>query len=1153
MNKLLLALLSFFAFTSFAQTPDGFKRKHQPNAVKDANISGFETIDGSKRNSPRRFQSIDNNLRNFGDVKVIRDDTSRRVIFIENLKPRNAAATDKEKMLRISATDMAMDFVEKNKSLLQLKNPAEELSLTSSETDESGMTHLRMEQRYKGVTVYGGEIRVHIKDNQVTSLNGSSFKTPNISVKPGFDEAKAVEIALKDLSKNAKVEAITQQLGLLPVQKNTSELRIYYQNKQPLLAYELTVRPNLVERWIYFVNAKTGEIIDKFNHTCTVDGIFRTTARDLNGRNQEFRIYEQNGTYFMIDASQEMFSSERSNLPDEPSGVIWTIDAQNSRIGGSMEFSHVTSTDGLTWSPIAVSAHHNAGLCYNYYTNTHGRNSLNGSGGNIVSVINIQDEDGQGLDNAYWNGEFMGYGNGNQAFEPLAGALDVAGHEMTHGVIENTARLEYRNQSGALNESFADIFGVLIDRDDWTLGEDIVKSGAFPSGALRSLQDPNQGGRSLRDRGFQPKNMSQYVFLRDTPEEDNGGVHINSGIPNHAFYLFASNSNVGLSRAEKVYYQVINNYLTRTSKFIDLRLAVVDASQNLYGETVANAARQAFDEVGIVEASDNQPQPDRTPEIPVNPGAESLVIYDPDEQTLYAGVFGQNNYVQIAPNYGCLAKPSVTDDGSFVYFVGNDRNIYRKNLRTSDAPQQLSDNSVFRNVAISKDGRRLAALAAEADQFIYIFDLENDRNVRFRLFNSTYTQGVSTDEVLYADSFEWDYSGEFLIYDAFNRAESLFGDVEFWDVGILQAWDPARNDFGSGTIEKIFTNLERGDNIGNPALAKTSPNVIAFDYYNANEDSYFIVATDFDTGELKGVAENNDIGYPDYSKSDDKLAFNSLRGSQNIVQGVGMEQDKITPAGSPSTLFTEARWLVWYAQGQRQLPTKTAQTIAFNQIADQAPRSSVTLSATASSNLPVQFTIKEGDATVIGNQLTLGTTPGKVTVEAFQVGNANFTAISAEQTFCIRPNAPTITNNGSTLTASGGQEYQWYINGNALGGQTTNPSISADFAGTYTVRAVTSDGCISAESAGISFQQLLSSEDIIVNLKVYPNPADDFLEIDLPVGLKVNKLTCFDAAGKEQFSIPFTKKISIKNLSAGTYLLKLDTETESFPQRFVKH
>jgi Zn-dependent metalloprotease len=286
MNKFLLIFLSFLALTTVAQTPNGFKRKKQSNSVKDANIPGFKIIDGSKLNTPNRFQSIDNNLRNFGNIHVIRD-TTNQVIFIENLTPLVAG-----RQLRISATKMAMSFVEQNKSLLRLKNPAEELSLISSETDENGITHLRMEQKYRGISIYGGELRVHIKDNQVTSLNGCSFKTPNISTAPAFDGAKAVEIALHDLSKIANVKVSNPQpSGLFPLQKNTAKLQVYFQNEKPILAYELTVRPNLVERWIYFVNAKTGEVIDKFNHTCTMDGIFRTTARDLNGRRGLLHIW----------------------------------------------------------------------------------------------------------------------------------------------------------------------------------------------------------------------------------------------------------------------------------------------------------------------------------------------------------------------------------------------------------------------------------------------------------------------------------------------------------------------------------------------------------------------------------------------------------------------------------------------------------------------------------------------------------------------------------------------------------------------------------------------------------------------------------------------------------------------------------------------
>lgn len=112
----------------------------------------------------------------------------------------------------------------------------------------------------------------------------------------------------------------------------------------------------------------------------------------------------------------------------------------------------------------------------------------------------MRDEDGTEMDNAFWNGEVMAYGNGATDFTPLAGALDVAGHEMTHGVIENTARLEYNAQSGALNESFADVFGVLIERKNWTIGETVTKRSAFPSGALRDMANPNQGGP--KDPGY---------------------------------------------------------------------------------------------------------------------------------------------------------------------------------------------------------------------------------------------------------------------------------------------------------------------------------------------------------------------------------------------------------------------------------------------------------------------------------------------------------------------------------------------------------------------------------------------------------------------------------------------------------------------------
>jgi bacillolysin len=1152
MKKLaLFFLLATFSNLLFAQT--GFNTKKQVGSNNKQPISGnLRIIDGSKNTNIYSIQPLQ--INEVSRMKVVRDEEGN-VIYIENLSKAQASSK-----LKTTAEAISRSFLETTKNQLRVKNPSAEFKIKSTETDANGITHLRMQQSFNGVPIYGAEMVAHLKDGSVKTMNGKSFSTPTISTKPSLSEKEALEISLKNLSQTSVIQAGGLTGKLLNMQRNEVALFIYHKEKQAHLTYELVVRPNLLERWIYYVDAHSGEILDKINHTCTLDGVFKTKAQDLNGKTQEFAIYEKDGTYFLIDPTLSMYNKTKSQLPDKPAGVVWTIDALNSKIGDeSMQFSHVKSTDGVSWNKTAVSAHTNANICYNYYVNTHKRNSLNGEGGNIVSVINIADEDGKGMDNAFWNGEFMGYGNGRDGFKPLAGSLDVAGHEMTHGVIENTARLEYRNQSGALNESFADIFGIMIDRDDWTLGEDVVKPSVFPSGALRSLQNPNQGG--TRDPGYQPKNMSQYKYLKDTPAEDNGGVHINSGIPNHAFYLFATNTNVGKDKAEKVYYDVLKNYLSRTSKFLDLRLAVIQSSKTLYGDVVANAARSAFDAVGIVEASSGGATPPKEEEVilPVNTGTASIIAFDPNDQSLYGGATNAD-LPKIASNLGCLAKPSVTDNGAFAYFVGRNNTIYRIDLVNKTAPVaiQLVEGFKWRNVAISKDGKRLAALNADPDQYIYVFNFEGSNGVRFKLSNPTYTQGVETGEVLYADSFEWDYSGENIIYDAFNEVKSLFGSYEYWDVGVLKAWNFAQKDYGDGSIEKIFTGIEEGDNIGNPAIAKTNPNCMAFDYYDSINDEHSIVAINLEEGAINLITENNDIAYPDYTIDDKVMTFNALNGSTSIIKGISLNNDKVSVSESATsqTLFTDGKWATWFAQGNRALPTKNAQTVTFNAIADQNPKSTVKLTASASSGLPIQFAVASGDATLQSNNLVLGSIPGKVTVQAIQIGNNQFASVINEQTFCIKPPAPRLDFTGTKMTASGGTLFQLYINDKPIGGQTTNVNFPLDFSGNYNVRAITTDGCPSDISNTVIYQlKVLSNEPTLNNeVTIFPNPVQETLHFSILPSIQVTNIECLDINGKiVKQQPPQATSMNVKSLSAGTYLLKVtDKKGSIYTKRFIK-
>ncbi|WP_055149280.1 M4 family metallopeptidase [Jiulongibacter sediminis] len=1152
MKKIVITILSI-CIVNIVSAQNVFKGDVKREKGEAKLLKEFRPVSG--REMKKGFTTVKPvsgaDLHDHPKVNIIRDPETKEIIFIENLKKEAES-----KGLRKSAKAQAFDFMTSVKNDFGLKEIERELDFIDTQFDSKGLRHTRIQQKFKGVPVYGAEIVVHANDNKVLSMSGRIVSTPSdLSIRPSFPNNTAIEKALNYLADKTIALPVQTEGIQLASGKQVAELTIYRRDGKPVLAYEMTIRPNILERWVIFMDANSGEVIDAYNHTCTFDGIFKTSAKDLNGITRAFRIYETQNTYFLIDPTKEMFDQNNSQLPNSPIGAIWTIDAKNSSIAGEMQLSHVTSADGQTWNATAVSAHHNASECYEYYRNTFGRNSLNNKGGNIVSVINITDEDGQGMDNAYWNGEFMGYGNGNQGFKPLAGALDVAGHEMTHGVIENTARLEYRNQSGALNESFADIFGAMIDRDDWTLGEDVVRASAFPSGALRSLQNPNQGGQ--RDPGYQPMNMSQYVYLRDIPSEDNGGVHINSGIPNHAYYLFATGSGMTKSKAENIYYHALNNYLTRTSRFVDLRLAVIQSAKDLFGDGIeANAARAAFDAVGIADPGTGQQTPtEEEQEIEVNPGAQFVIVYEPPTGNLYRLELGGSAFDLISEGIGCKKKPSVNDKGTEVYFVGDDDIIYGIDLTASQpSPIRISDEAVWENVAISKDGKLLAALTTSQDAKIYVFNFETNQQAAFDLYNPTYTQGISTGEVLFADAFEWDYSGEYLVYDAFNQVNSVFGSYDYWDVGVLHAWNVATNDFGDGQIQKIFTDLEEGDNIGNPAISKTNPNVLAFDYLDGNTNEFSILGLNLNTGDLNLITDNNTIGFPDYTITDSHLAYTTETNVGEVVAAIPLNSNRISAAGQAGRLFEggEDKFAVFYAQGTRELPTKKAQEISFSAIADQNPGASVNLSASASSGLTVQYTVVSGDATLQGSTLVLGNTPGVVTVQAFQVGNSEFVSGSSEQSFCINPSAPSVTTNGDVVSAVGASMYQWFVNGNEIGGVTSNSQITANRNGSYQAKAATQDGCFSGFSNSVQIQKVLSSRNSnAAEVAIFPNPSEDLIRISIKSGFRFESGQLLSLKGDVLKNIDHPL-VQIQDLPSGSYLLKIKTDKGESTQKFVK-
>ena len=252
-------------------------------------------------------------------------------------------------------------------------------------------------------------------------------------------------------------------------------------------------------------------------------------------------------------------------------------------------------------------AYDGADKTYSFYQDVYNRDSVDDAGFPLTSCVHF----GVDFDNAFWDGQEMVYGDGSgQIFQvgSLTSAIDVIGHELTHGVTQYTAGLEYHAQSGALNESFSDVFGSLIkqhtlgqtaDQADWLIGEGILVPEL--GNALRSMSNPG----TAFSGDTQPGHMDDYQNLPDDndPRNDNGGVHINSGIPNKAFYLVATAIGGNAWDAPgQIWYQTLTQRLQPTSNFVDAANATIDAAGDLYGAdgNEQQAVRNAWKEVGVL-------------------------------------------------------------------------------------------------------------------------------------------------------------------------------------------------------------------------------------------------------------------------------------------------------------------------------------------------------------------------------------------------------------------------------------------------------------------------------------------------------------------------------------------------------------------------
>ncbi len=286
--------------------------------------------------------------------------------------------------------------------------------------------------------------------------------------------------------------------------------------------------------------------------------------------------------------------------------IVYTADNQSTLPGRQIR----VEGDAPTGDVAADEAYDGAGATYDLYYDAYSRNSVDGNGLRLDSTVHYQ----QGYDNAFWNGQQMVYGDGDsdlppdkQLFNRFTIAIDVMGHELTHGVTQYTAQLVYSNQPGALNESISDVFGSLVKQRhlgqtaaqaDWLIGQGLFTANV-KGVALRSMKAPGTAyDDPVLGKDPQPAHMRDYVNTLS----DNGGVHINSGIPNHAFYAVSvAIGGNAWEKAGRIWYVTLRDKLSANAQFQDAARLTYQTAGELFGSNSLEqqAVRSGWSEVGI--------------------------------------------------------------------------------------------------------------------------------------------------------------------------------------------------------------------------------------------------------------------------------------------------------------------------------------------------------------------------------------------------------------------------------------------------------------------------------------------------------------------------------------------------------------------------
>jgi len=463
-----------------------------------------------------------------------------------------------------------------------LNDGINKVAVLKRERDGADWVHVKFSARQNGVVISNKIIIAHFMNGKLVSLNGDLSDPQRAGNSFVISEKTALKSALAKVNaKKYKWENKEEEQHMRNALNDpdfsyapSGEKVIFEKSGKLYNAFRFNIYAETpLYRANVFVDASNGKILEEHNLICHAD-VPATAVTKYSGT--QGLTVDYTGSLHRLREVQRGLGIETFNMKNTS---VYSTNA-------AADFTNATTSWTTTgFDQAATDAHWGAEKTYDYFFNQHGRNSINNAGFKLLSFVHYQTN----YQNAFWDGQRMTYGDGNGTSTKIFTALDVCGHEITHGLTSNTGNLIYSNESGAINESYSDIFGTSIENFarptnwNWKIGEDLI---AATNGALRRMDNPNAYG--------DPDTYGGQNYYTGTA--DNGGVHTNSGVNNYWYYLLVTGGSgtndlsnafsvtgLGFTNASKIAFRALTVYFTPSTNYAAARLLTIQAAKDLFG------------------------------------------------------------------------------------------------------------------------------------------------------------------------------------------------------------------------------------------------------------------------------------------------------------------------------------------------------------------------------------------------------------------------------------------------------------------------------------------------------------------------------------------------------------------------------------------